>query len=152
MIWGNRGAGAGCTGSFLGCVADLIYRELSGDIIGAAMKVLNTLRPGLDEKPYENALVIELGLRGHRVEQQKKHSLFYENRFVGNGFPDLIVDSAVIVDPKVVTMFTEVHVAQMLGYLAMTGLQLAILLNFKYSRLGWKRVVRTGAGGCRPRG
>ena len=48
---------------------DLIHKELSESIIGAAMKVLNTLHPGLDEKLYENALVIELRKRGHYVEQ-----------------------------------------------------------------------------------
>ena len=49
---------------------DLIHKELSEEIIGAAMKVLNTLKPGLDEKLYENALVIELTKRGHRIEQK----------------------------------------------------------------------------------
>jgi GxxExxY protein len=56
--------------------------------------------------------------------------------------PDLIVDDAVIVDPKVATCFTDAHVAQMLGYLNVTRLNLALLLNFKNSRLEWKRVLR----------
>ena len=47
--------------------------ELSQIVIGAAMKVLNTLRPGLDEKLYERALVIELRKQGVRCEQQKPH-------------------------------------------------------------------------------
>jgi len=47
----------------------------------------------------------------------------------------------VIADPKVVTAFNETHIAQMLGYLNITGLKLAILLNFKNSKLDWKRVV-----------
>ncbi|GMQ80192.1 MAG: hypothetical protein BMS9Abin04_143 [Planctomycetia bacterium] len=51
---------------------ELIYKVLSESIIGAAMTVLNTLKPGLDEKLYERALVIELRQRGHRVEQQKE--------------------------------------------------------------------------------
>lgn len=50
----------------------LIHPEISEAIIGAAMKVLNTLRPGLDEKAHENALVIELRKRGHKVDQQKR--------------------------------------------------------------------------------
>jgi GxxExxY protein len=49
---------------------ELIHKELSESIIGAAMKVLNTLKPGLDEKVYENALVVELRKRGHKVDQQ----------------------------------------------------------------------------------
>jgi GxxExxY protein len=59
--------------------------------------------------------------------------------------PDLIVDSAIIGDPKVMKAFTETHVAQMLGYLNITGLELALLLNFKNARLDWKRVIRQQA-------
>ena len=121
------------------------HKELSHDIIGAAMKVLNSLKPGLDEKIYENALVIELQKRGHRLDQQKQFCVFYEGHEVGTLIPDLLVDGAVIVDPKVVTAFNEAHVAQMIGYLAITGLHLALLLNFKEAKLQWKRVVRTGA-------
>ena len=56
----------------------LIHRELSEAIIGAAMIVLNTLRPGLDEKLYENALMIELQKQGFRVEQQRQFPVHYE--------------------------------------------------------------------------
>jgi GxxExxY protein len=48
----------------------------------------------------------------------------------------------VIVDPKVVTAFNDTHIAQMLGYLNITGLEVALLLNFREAKLGWKRVVR----------
>ena len=121
---------------------ELIHRELSKSIIGAAMTVLNELRPGLDEKIYERALVIELLARGHRVETQRQFEVYYKERLVGTLIPDLIVDDVVIVDPKVVTSFCDSHLAQMLGYLNITKLQLAILLNFKYSKLQWKRVVQ----------
>ncbi|MBI4626988.1 MAG: GxxExxY protein [Verrucomicrobia bacterium] len=126
---------------------DLIHKELSEDIIGAAMKVLNTLKPGLDEKLYENALVIEFTKRGHRVDQQKIFPVHYDGQLIGTLVPDLIVDDLVIVDPKVAASFTDTHVAQMTGYLAITGLQLALLLNFKFARLGWKRIVRSQTPG-----
>ena len=119
----------------------LIHEELSRDIISAAMKVLSKLRPGLDEKLYENALLIELVKRGHRVDQQKSFPVHYEGHFIGKLVPDLIVDDLVVVDPKVVEQFNSDHVAQMLGYLAITGLELAVLLNFKFAKLQIKRVV-----------
>jgi len=50
---------------------------------------------------------------------------------------------AVIVDPKVVSCFTDTHVAQMIGYLNITDLDLALLINFKNARLEWKRVLRS---------
>ena len=50
----------------------------------------------------------------------------------------MIVDDLVIVDPKVVSTFTDTHIAQMLGYLNITDLELALLLNFKNASLSWK--------------
>jgi GxxExxY protein len=120
---------------------ELIHKELSEAIIGAAMKVLNTLKPGLDEKLYERALVIELRKRGHKVDQQHEFPVYYEGEHIGSLIPDLIVDDLVIVDPKVVTAFNDTHTAQMLGYLNITGLKLALLLNFKHVKLDWKRIV-----------
>ena len=120
----------------------LIHRELSEAIIGAAMMVLNTLRPGLDEKLYENALMIELKKQGFRVEQQGQFPVHYEGQLIGTLIPDLIVNDLVIADPKVVSAFSDTHIAQMIGYLNITGLQLALLLNFKNSNLEWKRVIR----------
>jgi GxxExxY protein len=117
------------------------HEELTGQIIGAAMAVLNELRPGLDEKLYENALVIELASRGHAVEQQREYPVHYRGHFIGKLVPDLIVDGQVIADPKVVSAFNDTHTAQMLGYLNITGLEVALLLNFKESKLDWKRIV-----------
>ena len=120
----------------------LLHSELSESIVGAAMKVLNTIKPGLDEKAYENALAIELRKRGHRIEQQKRFNVLYEGYVVDTLVPDLIVDDLVVVDPKVVEDFTSSHLAQMLGYLTITQLRLAMLLNFKFADLRWKRVIR----------
>ncbi len=114
---------------------EIIHEKLSGAIIGAAMDVLNELKPGLDEKLYERVLVIELRRRGHTVDAQRSYPVFYNS--------DLIVDDTVIVDPKVVSAFNEAHTTQMMiGYLAISQLDLALLLNFKSFRLEWKRIVR----------
>jgi GxxExxY protein len=123
-------------------MSQLIHQELSGKIISAAMDVLNELKPGLDEKLYERALVIELRRRGHAVEAQRRFPVFYQAGLIGDLVPDLIVDNVVVVDPKVVAAFNEAHIAQMVGYLTISGLELALLLNFRSARLEWKRVVR----------
>jgi GxxExxY protein len=121
---------------------ELIHKELSESIIGAAMTVLNALKPGLDEKLYERALVIELRKRGHKVDPQKPYDVHYDGQLIGTLVPDLIVDDLVIADPKVVVAFNDSHLAQMIGYLTITNLRLALLLNFKTCKLEWKRVVR----------
>ncbi|MFT4588774.1 MAG: GxxExxY protein [Candidatus Binatia bacterium] len=117
------------------------YEEITRSVIGGAMEVLNELRPGLDEKLYENALAIELQRLGHRVEQQRNYPVHYRDQYVGKLVPDLIVDGKVIVDPKIVSAFNDTHIAQMLGYLNITGLEVALLVNFKEAKLTWKRIA-----------
>jgi GxxExxY protein len=114
--------------------------ELTEKIIGAGHKVLFALKPGLDEKIYERALVIELTNQGLRCESQRQFKVHYEGELIGTLIPDLIVESRIIVDSKVCAGFTESHLAQMLGYLNITGLKIALLLNFKSASLGIKRV------------
>ena len=120
----------------------MIHSERSEKIIGAAMRVLNELKPGLDEKIYENALVLELRETELSVDQQRRFDVHYKDQPVGLLIPDLIVAGKVIVDAKVVSAFNDSHVAQMIGYLAITGLDLGLLINFKNAKLEWKRVVR----------
>jgi GxxExxY protein len=121
---------------------NLIHGALTHQIIGAAMTVLNTLRPGLDEKIYERALIIELRKRGHTIDPQRRFPVHYDGELVGMLIPDLIVDDLAIVDTKVVSAFGDSQMAQMIGYLAITDLQVGVLLNFRYAELGWQRVVR----------
>ena len=95
----------------------MIHEEITRDIIGAAMEVLNELKPGLDEKLYERGLILELQGRGHSVDQQREFPVHYRGQYIGKMIPDMIVDGKVIADPKVVTAFNDSHLAQMLGYL-----------------------------------
>ena len=78
----------------------IIHEALSEDIIGASMAVLNELKLGLDEKLYENALVIELLERSHSVNQQKVFAVEYKGREIGRLIPDLSVDNLVILIRK----------------------------------------------------
>ena len=84
--------------------------------------------------------MIELTNQGLVCDQQKNFPVIYEGQHIGTLIPDLVVNERVIADPKVVTAFTDTHIAQMLGYLNITGLKTALLLNFKYAKLQIKRV------------
>jgi GxxExxY protein len=119
------------------------FDPISNAVIGSAHRVLYELKPGLDEKLYERALAIELRQQGFNVESQRKFPVYYEGHHIGTLIPDMIVED-VIVDPKVVSAFNESHLAQMLGYLNITGLEISLLLNFKNAKLGIKRVMRFG--------
>ena len=120
---------------------ELFYEELTGKIISAAIAVHRDLKPGLDEKIYERALCIELAEQGIAFEQQPRYEVHNKGKYLGHLIPDLVVENKIIVDPKCVESFTHCHEAQMLGYLNITGLNLALLLNFKVWPLGKKRVL-----------
>jgi GxxExxY protein len=72
--------------------------ELTEKIIGAAHKVLFSLKPGLDEKLYERALIIELTKQGLRCEAQREFMVRYDGQLIGSLIPDLIVNDTVVVD------------------------------------------------------
>jgi GxxExxY protein len=122
--------------------SELVHADVSEAVIGCAMTILNRLGCGLPEKVYERALIIELRKLGYAIDQQKEFPIFYEGTRIGSLIPDLVVADSVIVDTKVVANFSEAEIGQMLGYLTVTRMELAILLSFRYPRLRWKRVVR----------
>lgn len=110
-------------------------------ILSCAFEVVNTLGHGLLEKPYENALCVEFGLRGLPYVQQARFPVMYKSVEVGVYVPDMIVLSEVVVDAKVVDRITDHELGQMLNYLKITGLEVGLIINFRRARLEWKRVV-----------
>jgi GxxExxY protein len=119
----------------------LLLKDEVFKIVGCAMEVLNGLGHGLHEKPYENALVVEFGLRGVSQLQQPRYDVLYKTVKVGEYVPDLIVFNAVVVDAKVIEAITDHERGQMLNYLKITGLKVGVILNFKRAKLEWERLV-----------
>jgi GxxExxY protein len=120
---------------------EYLFTEQTRLIIGCAMEVLNTLGHGLLEKPYENGMVVEFGLRGIPFRQQPRYDVIYKNVQVGEYVPDLVVYETVVVDAKVIERIGDHEVGQMINYLKIAGLRVGLIVNFKYARLQWKRVV-----------
>lgn len=118
-----------------------LYEAESREIVGSAMEVLNELGHGLHEKPYENALVVEFGLREISCVQQQRYKVLYKGEEVGEYIPDLIAFEEIVIDTKVIEKITDHEIGQMINYLRITGLRLGYLLNFKRAKLEWKRVV-----------
>jgi GxxExxY protein len=116
-------------------------KELSREIIGSAMEVLNSLGHGLHEKPYENSLVVEFKARGLSVVQQPRYPVTYKNVAVEEYIPDLIVNHLIIVDTKTIDRITDHEIGQMINYLKITKLETGLIINFKDARLEWKRVA-----------
>ncbi len=119
----------------------LLGEEPTRGIIGCAMVVMNTLGHGLLEKVYENALCVEMGLRKIPYRQQPHYNVAYKDVRVGEYMPDLVVADAVVVDAKTIDAITDQEIGQVINYLKITRLRVALILNFKHSKLQGKRVV-----------
>jgi GxxExxY protein len=119
----------------------VLHEDLTQDIIGAAFDVHNALGCGLLEKVYKNALAHELALRKHRVTPQKEFTVTYKHKEVGVYYADLVVDDKVVVEVKSASDLADVHRAQLLNYLRISGIRVGLLLNFAKPKLKFERFV-----------
>ncbi|KAA3662665.1 MAG: GxxExxY protein [Chloroflexi bacterium] len=106
------------------------YSDLTGEILGAFYDVYNDLGYGFLEKVYENALAIELRVRGFIVDQQKPIHVHYRKQVIGEYFADLIVNDLIILELKAARSIGKKHEAQLLNYLKATKYEVGLLLNF----------------------
>ena len=124
---------------------ELILKAEVYKVVGCALEVLNGIGHGFHEKPYENAIVVEFGLRAIPVLQQPRHPILYKGINVGEYVPDLIAFNAVVVDAKVIEAITDHERGQMLNYLRITGHKVGVILNFRRAKLEWERIVLDSA-------
>jgi GxxExxY protein len=122
---------------------ELLLKEEVYAVVGCAIEVLNVRGNGLHERIYENCLCVEFRLRGIQYSQQERHRVLYKGEVVGEYIPDLVMGKELIVDTKTIEHITDHERGQMLNYLRITGLQVGLMLNFKYARLEWERIVLT---------
>ena len=105
--------------------------ELTGEIIGAAIKIHSKLGPGLFESVYEKVLHFELTKRGLLAERQVALPVTYDNLKMDLGFRvDLIVEQKILVKIKSVETIHPVHKKQLLTYLRLNNLRIGLLINF----------------------
>lgn len=117
--------------------------SLAAHVVAAALDVHKTLGPGFLEAVYEEALAVELKLRGIPYRRQVPIAVQYKGFSVGEGRLDLLVDGALIVELKAVEFLAPIHLAQVLSYLRASGLCLGLLITFNVHQLrrGMRRVV-----------
>ena len=119
----------------------LLLKAETEKIIGFAFEVLNELGHGLNEKIYENSLVVLFKLNSIAFDQQRRFPVFFRGVEVGVFVPDLIAFGSVIVDTKVIERITDHERGKLLNYLRIAKLRVGLILNFKNSRLEWERIV-----------
>jgi GxxExxY protein len=124
---------------------DIMYthRELTEEIIGAAIEVHRELGPAYKEAVYQVALAHELTLRGIKFQREKEISVTYKSIVAGTHKLDFLVDDSVVVELKVAETIADAHVSQVISYLAASKKKVGLILNFAAERLvdGVKRIV-----------
>ena len=121
----------------------LLHKELSYNLIGAAMEVHKILGPGFLEKTYQRACEAELKIQRINFVAQKKIKIFYRNIDLGFQVLDLVIDNKIIVELKSVSEILPIHQAQLISYLKATDYELGILINFGSKSLQYKRIALT---------
>lgn len=120
--------------------------EITGAILGAAIRVHRCTGPGLLESTYQAMLIAALEHDGLRVERERAVHLTFEGKVIRNAYyADLIVDERVLVELKSVETLTAVHSKQVITYLKLTGLEAGLLINFNVPILkdGIKRFLNS---------
>ena len=118
--------------------------DITHEILDSAYTVHTELGPGLLESAYQACLVYELEKKGLKVEVEKPLPLIYKDIKLEYGYRlDILVEDKVVVELKTVDAFNDVHVAQVLTYLKLSGCKVGLLLNFytKHLKDGIKRLI-----------
>jgi GxxExxY protein len=127
-------------------MSDFLYKELSYQVIGAAMEVHSTLGPGFLEEIYQKALERELSLCGIPFVSQQHIQVEYKGAMIADYYLDLVVDEKIDVELKAVSSLAPVHEAQVLAYLKASNLKVGLLFNFGEASLRHKRMAFSKAG------
>ena len=120
---------------------NILYKELSYIIVGAAFTVHRSMRCGFPESCYQHALSIELKRLGLSFTQQESFDVYYLDELCGHLITDMIVDSKILLELKSSESITPSHVAQLFSYLRATRLKVGYILNFGSRSLQFQRLI-----------
>ncbi len=116
------------------------YEEVTGKIIGCAMKVHSTLGNGFQEVIYQRALAIEMEKQGLRYEREMEMAIYYDDINIGSRRVDFFVEDNMMVELKALIKLEDVHLAQAMNYCQAYNLPIGLLINFGAKSLEFKRV------------
>ena len=125
----------------------LIYEDLSNKVLQAYFNVFKHLTTGLLESVYENAFCIEFDEMAVPYERQKRLSVIYKGRVVGDFVADIVVDNKIILELKSIPKLMPANSAQLINYLNITQFKVGYLLNFDEGR-DYKRFLLNNATDC----
>jgi GxxExxY protein len=118
------------------------HGQVTYDTIGAAMRIHSRLGPGLKEKHYQRDLIAEIQQAGRQAEAEYFVEIWDGEVWLGRLYLDVLVEGVVVVECKAFShLLTKEEVAQVICYLAATGLRVGLLFNFGRKRLEYQRIL-----------
>jgi GxxExxY protein len=120
---------------------DLIYPELSYQLIGILFEVYNQLGPGYHEKYYQRAIVVELERCNLPFEEQVFMPLKFKEKTVGRHYLDFLIDNKIVLEIKKGSRFSKRNIEQVFNYLKVAKLKLGIIANFGPKEVKFKRII-----------
>ena len=99
---------------------NIIFKELSIEVIGMAFKVHQELGPGLLESAYEEGMCWELRHAGIPFQRQQVYPLLYKGDYISSYFADIVVDNKIILELKAVKELNDLMAAQVINYLKLS--------------------------------
>ena len=122
---------------------DLIYPELSYQIIGISFKIFNKLGYGFQEKYYQRVFSKEFDIIGLKYEKEKVIDIKYDNKFLGRYLLDFVVDNKIVVELKVRPRLGYVDIKQTLNYLKTGQYKLALIIYFTKEGIKYRRIINS---------
>ena len=123
-------------------MAELLFKEESFKIIGICMEIHKSLGMGLKEINYKDAMEIDFIENEVTYSRERKFAVKYKNKTLRNPYiADFIVYDCIVLEIKSASAIIDNHLAQALSYLAVSGMKLALVINFGERSLTWKRIV-----------
>lgn len=120
---------------------DLIYPELSYQIVGILFEIFKQLGSSYQEKYYQKAIIIELKRCGLKYKEQVSMPLDYKGEKIGNYFLDFLIEDKIVLEIKKDKNFSRKNIEQVIAYLKAFNLKLGILANFTKNGLMFKRIL-----------
>jgi GxxExxY protein len=125
-------------------MGELLYKEEAFQLVGCCLEVHRELGRGQNEVIYKDAFVVELQRAAIPFDREKKFEVTYKGVLLPHSFnADFVVWDKILFEAKACERLTDAHLKQVMNYLAVSKLQLGLLVNFGGSSLEWKRVVLT---------
>lgn len=118
----------------------LKYEDITGQIIGRAMKVHAALGNGFQEVIYQRALELEFAFNHIPFEREKEMEIYYREINIGTRRVDFFVAGLIMVELKAITQLEDVHLAQAINYLEAYNMEIGLLINFGSKSLTFKRL------------